>query len=254
MIKIAGTSVSPSNIDGQWPSGSIGRKIIDSMASSWAVYDYDSLDQLQFELKLRMNIIAASRDLDQSGVTFASFYYSKCNSNYWHFYNGGFLLKQGVKPSTAITDIFTNGSKYAFECATAMVIVFYKAVLESLPEATFNRLFAFNRRYAFAGLYLLGWWYRDEDLGFSSDKREDYFPGDYRYFKNPDVNPRTTEWQGENVIDMGDGTYYGHPIGVKTADQMISFLNAHRKPWARWSAYLMDMAGYPNFKYLSRYE
>lgn len=247
MIKIAGTTVFPSNIDGQWPSGSIGIKIIDIMDSSLAVYDYDSLGQLQFELKLRMNIIAASRDLDQSGVIFASFYYSKCNSDYWYFTrDGGFLLKQGVNPSTAITDIFTNGSKYSFECATAMIIVYYKAVLESLPVETFDRLFA--------GLYLFGWWYKDEDLGFSSYKRRDYFPGDYRYFKNPDVNPKTPEWQGENVIDMGDGTYYGHPIGIKTADQMVGFLNEHRKPLARWSAYLLDMAGYPDFKYLSRYE
>lgn len=250
MIKIAGTSVSPSSINGQWPSGSIERDIIDSMATSEAVYDYDSLDLLQFELKLRTNIIAASKDLAQSGVKFAGFSDSRCNSDYWYFKANefglkGFQLKQGVKPSTAITDIITNGSKYAFECATAMVIVYYKAVLDTLPEDTFNKLFA--------GIYLNGW-NRDEDLRFTSDKRVDYFPGDYLYFKNPDVNPRTAEWQGENVIDLGDGTYYGHGIGIQTADKMIASLNAYRKPGATRSAYLMDMAGYPDFKYLAMHE
>ena len=250
MIKIAGTSVSPSSINGQWPSGSSGRNIIDIMAISEVVYDYDSLDLLQFELKLRTNIIAASKDLAQSGVEFAGFSDSRCNSDYWYFKANefglkGFQLKHGVKPSTAITDIITKGSKYAFECATAMVIVYYRAVLETLPEETFNKLFA--------GIYLNGW-NRDEDLGFTSDKRVDYFPGDYRYFKNPDVNPRTPEWQGENVIDLGDGTYYGHGIGIQTADQMIASLNAYRKPGATRSAYLMDMAGYPDFKYLAMHE
>ena len=250
MIKIAGTTVSPSSIDGEWPPDSIGRNIIDRMASSGVVYDYDSLDLLQFDLKLRLNIIAASIDLDQSGVTFAIFEYSECNSAYWYFKTNelglrGFQLKQGVKPSTAITDIFTNGSKYSFECATAMVIVYYKAILESLPEETFNKLFA--------GIYLMDWHY-DEDLRLTWQREEDYFPGDRRYFKNPDVNPITPEWQGENVIDLGDGTYYGHGIGIRTADQMISSLNANRKPGATRSAYLMDMAGHPDFKYLGRHK
>jgi protein-glutamine gamma-glutamyltransferase len=81
MIKIAGATVSPSSIDGQWPSGSIERDIIDTMATSEAVYDYDSQDLLQFELKLRTNIIAASKDLAQSGVKFAGFSDSRCNSD-----------------------------------------------------------------------------------------------------------------------------------------------------------------------------
>lgn len=35
---------------------------------------------------------------------------------------GGFLLRSGVTPASAIRDIFRNGRQYGFECATAIVI------------------------------------------------------------------------------------------------------------------------------------
>lgn len=244
MIKISGALVDPNSINGQWPLGSIGRNIIDKMAASNLVYVYDTVDELKFELKLRINTIAASRALYKSGVSFATFYNSRCNSAYWNRTSeGGFQLKPNVKPSTAVLDIFNNGSKYAFECATAMVIVYYKAVIDTIQEELFNKLFM--------GIYLMDWRY-DEDLGLTWEKQLDYFPGDRRYFKNPQVNPLTPEWQGENVINLGDGTYYGHGIGIRTGAQMIASLNAHRKPGATQSAYLMDKGGHPNFKYLAK--
>ena len=54
---------------------------------------------------------------------------------------GGFLLKDGVKPSEAIKDIFVNSSLYGTECATAMVIVFYGAIVNVFPEEVFDRVF-----------------------------------------------------------------------------------------------------------------
>ena len=56
----------------------------------------------------------------------------------------------------------------------------------------------------------------------------DYLPGDCRYFNNPDVDPLTPEWQGENAIDLSGGMYYGHGIGIKTADKIIEILNHNR--------------------------
>ena len=47
------------------------------------------------------------------------------NDAYWRVSEAGALeLRYQVEPSTGIKDIFENGSKYAFECATAIVIVF----------------------------------------------------------------------------------------------------------------------------------
>jgi ubiquitin len=73
-------------------------------------------------------------------------------------------------------------------------------------------------------------WHYDRDLGVVySQGPGDFFPGDCRYFKNPDVNPETPQWQGENVIDLNDGKYYGHGIGIRTADEIINALNERRK-------------------------
>ena len=79
----------------------------------------------------------------------------------------------------------------------------------------------------------------------------DYLPGDCRYFKNPDVDPLTPEWQGENTIDLGNETYYGHGIGIRTSDKIIDVLNRFRKDDADTSAYLMNAATNPNYKLLA---
>ncbi|WP_373231568.1 protein-glutamine gamma-glutamyltransferase [Cohnella sp.] len=207
------------------------------------VYSYESLPELRFEMKLRTKIVETAHALLRSNSAFATFEKSKCNPMFWNLTEyGGFKLRSGVLPSTAIRDIFTNGSLYAFECATAKVIVLYKAVLDSIGEYSFNRYFT--------DLLLWDWNY-DKDLRLTTinTTRESY-PGDILYFKNPDVNPDTTEWQGENVVKLDDNLYYGHGIGITNANGIIAALNKHRKPNSTQSAYLMDQVTYLDFKYL----
>jgi protein-glutamine gamma-glutamyltransferase len=230
----------PNELYQQWSLTGMEKAIIEAKSASAKTYDYASQHELQFELSLRKEIVSSANALYRSGASFATFAESRCNDHYWELSRvGGFKLKEGVKPVDGINDIYTNGSKYAFECAVAMIIVYYKAVLESLNEEAFNKLF--NR------LYLFSWNY-DEDLSLSSYKPADVFPGDVRYFKNPDVDPKTPEWQGENVVDLGNGMYYGHGIGIKNAAQMIKALNKNRKPGAAQSAFLMDQVTRPDFK------
>ncbi|TDT51227.1 protein-glutamine gamma-glutamyltransferase [Fonticella tunisiensis] len=246
MIKISGSPINSNDVLNQYPQNSIERKIISILSSSSSTYNYKSLKELKFELNLRVNIINASRELNGTNFAFAVFRKSRCNPDYWERTDeGGFLLKKGVKPSHAIKDIYINASKYATECATAMVIVYYKALLNIFPEELFNDLFS--------EIYLMDWQHIDRDLGNIGymEKEEDYLPGDRRYFKNPAVDPVHPEWQGENAIDLGDGTYYGHGIGIKTAEKIIDILNKLRKNDAQISAYLMDLAGRPDFKYLA---
>ena len=78
-----------------------------------------------------------------------------------------------------------------------------------------------------------------------------YLLGDRGYFRNPDVNPKTPEWQGENVIVLPDSLYYGHGIGIADADDMIKALNSNRIAGAERSAYLLDMAGRPDYRQLA---
>lgn len=247
MIQIGTTVADPSALKREIGVNPVQADMIDILAQSPLVHSYDSLDQLKFELTLRYNTVAAAEALGISGANFGTYEHSQANPAYWILtHDGGFQLRPDVKPSDAIKDIFHNGSIYFFECSMAMVLVYYGAVLKSIGDDNFDRLFR--------DLYIHDWQH-DQDLGLTTynyDQRE-FLPGDVLYFKNPDFNPRTPEWQGENVVAMGRGYFFGHGVGILSAHEMISFLNRQRRPFSFRSAYLLDQATRPDFKYLSRF-
>ncbi len=247
MILISGAPVSISEIVRDDPASSVERQLLNQMSKSAEVYRYDTLKQLKFELALRREIVNAAAELNTSGMGFSVFYKSKCNPDYWdRADDGGFLLKSSVKPRDAIRDIFTNGQRYATECATAMVIVYYGALTKVFPEETFNTLFR--------SIYLMNWRKLDpllSEIG-TPKKVADILLGDRCYFINPEVNPKVPELQGENVIVLPNGLFYGHGIGITNADQIIKILNDNRREDATQSAYFIEnSAARPNFKRLA---
>ena len=225
-------------------SDPIERIIIQRMYETSVYYSYSFVDELSFELKLRKNIIVSARAMNKSNVEFEIFANARCNPKFWNLTNvGGFQLKPDVRPSDAIQDIYNNSSLYAFECATAKVIIFYHAVLNSMGEELFNRYFQ--------NLYLYSW-HSDSDLGITSTPSQQFLPGDVVYFINPDVNPKTSWWRGENAVVLEDDTYFGHGLGIVTKEKAIQSLNKMRKPNSNQSAYLMDRVTRPNFIHLAR--
>lgn len=246
MIKIAGKVFDISQLINEYDNQSVERELLKAMSASEEVYSYDTLEQLNFELKLRREIIKAAIELNQSRFGFAIFHDSRCNTKYWKkTNNGGFNLKSGVKASDAIRDIYINGREYATECATAMEIVYYKAMLEVMGDDSFNQLFN--------SIYLMNWDVREpllREIG-RPKKEKDMLLGDRAYFKNPQVNPETPQWQGENVIILPNERYYGHGIGIRTADEIIDSLNNNRRSGSTQTAYLMDTVARPNFKKIS---
>lgn len=242
MIQLSGM---PFQQSGMWPSGSIESVIIQRMHEDPVVYSYQSIDELSFELKLRKNIIVSARAMNQGHAQFEIFAKSRCNPQYWHLTNaGGFQLRRGVIPSDAIQDIYRNSSLYAFECATAKVIIYYHAVLNSIGEHLFNQLFQ--------NLYLYSWHF-DPDFGIQLINTDHFLPGDVVYFNNPDFDPETSWWRGENAVVLGDGTYFGHGLGIRTAEQMIQALNKRRKLGSNQSAYLTNLVTRPSFKHLAKF-
>lgn len=245
MIKISGKSVRPEEI-GNYPRGGTEKAVLDILSASDTQYQYSSPEQLKFELQLRAQIVAAARELSKSDFGFAVFRKSRCNPAYWdRTREGGFVLKPGAKPSDAINDIFANSSLYATECATAMMIIYYRALLKVYGDELFNRVFP--------RIQLMNWHHLDgrlQDAGNMFTPR-DYLPGDRRYFNNPDVDPLTPEWQGENTIDLGNGLYYGHGIGVYRENEIIQALSEHRSDDADDMPRLMKSVGRPDFKSLA---
>ncbi|MGV8982749.1 protein-glutamine gamma-glutamyltransferase [Clostridium sp.] len=246
MIIISNNIVKVDTFINEYKPNGIERDTINKMDLSKEWYEYDSLNQLQFELKLRKDIVIAAIRLNEDHMEFTAFRKSMCNLEYWdRTEEGGFILKKGIIPSAAVKDISINSSKYGTECATAMIIIYYQALLNILGEKLFNELFP--------EIHLMNWHYIDsllEDVGIL-EKHSDYLSGDRRYFYNPDVNPVTPEWQGENVIDLGKEIYFGHGMGIGNAEEIISELNKYRIEKAKEAAYLLDSAARPDFKNLA---
>lgn len=248
MIVVAGTALNPAALEDTYDSGSVQRALLNTMAKSANTYQYSNQSQLQIELDLRSEIVNAAYALNQSGLNFAGFHDTRCNEAYWtRTMNGGFRLNSGANAAAAISDIYTNGRAYATECATAMMIVYYKALLATLGETVFNQ--------TFTSIYLMNWDIREPLLAAVGmiAKVDEMLLGDRGYFVNPDVNPQTPQWQGENVIVLPNNLYYGHGIGLTTADRIIRSLNANRKPGAAKKAHFIEnKAGRPDFIRLSR--
>ncbi|BDG37258.1 protein-glutamine gamma-glutamyltransferase [Saccharococcus caldoxylosilyticus] len=244
MIRIQQSAVD-SSLFGPSSLSKSQEKIFEALLKSPETYVYQNKHQLLFEIVLRDRIIHSAVALAKSKVRFAIFRFSKCNEQFWIRNElGGFQLRKEVLPADAINDIFVNSHLYAFECATAIVIVFYKAVLDVIDQQTFNTLFS---------NLLLYDWHVDRDLGIKTKKGEDYLPGDCLYFKNPEFDPQTPQWQGENTIYLGDDLHYGHGIGVTTTAGIIAALNRKRKKFATKSAYLVPQTTRVDFAYLSKF-
>ncbi|WP_203363629.1 protein-glutamine gamma-glutamyltransferase [Bacillus sp. REN10] len=240
MITVAGMPFQQMN---NWPAGSVEYKIIQEMSKAPVVYAYSSINHLLFEVNMRKSIIKSARALNDSSARFAVFETSRANPRYWYVTPfGGFQQRQDVRPSDAILDIYKNSSRYAFECATAKVIVYYYAVLNVLGEPVFNQ--------AFPSIHLYSW-HADPDLGLKARDLEHVLPGDVVYFKNAEFDPNQSQWRGENAVVLEDGTYYGHGLGIGTAEQIIAELNKKRKPGASQPAYLSKLVVRPSFHHLA---
>lgn len=241
MITVAGRPYDLSSASGR-PGAD--RAILTALSDAGA--SFAIADDLDFETRFRGATVDAARALDHSGMGFSIFRRSRCNRRYWDRRgDGGFELASGANPSAAIEDIFRNGEAYATECATAIVIVYYKAALDTLGTSVFDRVFQ--------NMVLMDWQHINPELkeiGIMQDVGS-FVPGDRLYFNNPDVNPDTPEWQGENVILLGPDSYYGHGLGIRSAASMINALNHNRVEGARRTAYLMQEASRPDYRRLA---
>ena len=246
MLIISGRQANPAVLADEWGLNRVQREVVQRMAASGEEFVYPSPELLQFELKMRDHLVRSAIALYESGIAFSTFENSRANPVYWDRTElGGFRLRTGVPPSQGIINIFQEGRKYATECATAMVIILYHAVLQSIRREDFERMFA--------DILLYDWRY-DQDLDLQTTRTTTFLPGDILYFANPDHNPDKPQWQGENAVDLGRGMYYGHGAGIRDAESMIEFLNEQRRYGATRSAYLVPQATRPGFAYLFPYD
>jgi protein-glutamine gamma-glutamyltransferase len=241
MIQISGI---PFQQNQNWQLGGIENTIIQQIQNAPVSYSYNSAHELLFELRVRKNIIQSAVEMNNSQAVFTTFEYARCNPAYWQLTRaGGFLLRPDVRPADAILDIYRNSSLYAFECATAIAIIYYHAILNSIGSYSFNLLFQ--------NLYLYSW-HTDTDLGIVTFYSNHFLPGDVLYVNNPDFDRRTPQFRGVNAVVLNDGRLFGHGFNIRTSEEMIQILNEKRKPGSLQLSYITKLVTRPSFKYLFR--
>ncbi|MDM5211315.1 protein-glutamine gamma-glutamyltransferase [Peribacillus sp. NJ4] len=205
-------------------------EILQLLAEDSNVFEYRNFGYLNFDIQLRHRVIEAAISLDKSSPEFSTLDESASNEQYWRVSKDGtFTLQPGIPPHAALLDIFLNGRLYAFECGTAIVVTFLKAILDLIGPRNFDYLFSNVFLYNFRP---------PSNMALDIHQGTDYLPGDCVYFENPDHDLETPEWQGENAILLGNNLFYGHGIGITTAQGIIDELNSNRKPNATISAFL----------------
>lgn len=241
MIQISGV---PFKLNENWQLGNIEKTIIQQMQISPGYYSYHSEQELWFELQVRTKIIQSAKEMNISKAVFTTFVYARCNPSYWRLTRtGGFLLRPDVQPADAILDIYRNSSLYAFDCATAIPIIYYHAILNSIGSRLFNSLFR--------DLYLYSW-HTDTDLGIITFNSNQFIPGDVLYVNNPEFDRNQQQFRGINAVLLNDGRLFGHGFNIRTVEEMIQILNKKRKTGSNQSAYLTKLVTRPSFKYLFR--
>ncbi|MCP6682396.1 protein-glutamine gamma-glutamyltransferase [Bacillus nakamurai] len=232
MIIISGQTLRPQDI-ANWQTEESLLPYLNELIASPVQFDYGSIAELMFEVQLRRNIVQAAKELSGSGAKFATFAKTYGNTAFWRVTPEGALeLKYRIPASKAIRDIIENGAFYAFECATAIVVIYYLAVLKTVGNERFDS--------RFKNIILYDWHY--EHLPIYTETGHHFLLGDCLYFKNPDFNPQKAQWRGENVIVLGKDQYFAHGLGILTAEQIIQKLNSLRKKNAVQSAYLLSQA------------
>lgn len=240
MIQISGM---PSELMESLKVGDVERNIFQQMDKAHALYSYRTISEFLYELEMRKNMIESAEEMNEGQAEFTTFRYSRCNPKYWNLtQHGGFLLKSNESPSDAILDIYANSSLYAFECATACVIILHHAFLKSIGKQLFNSMFQ--------NLYLYSW-HTDPDLGLYTFYANHFIPGDVVYFNNPDYSPETPWFRGLNAVAMTEDKFFGHGFGIRTNEEMIQLLNDYRKEGSNQSAYLTNLISRPSFNQIS---
>lgn len=205
-------------------------------------------EQLRDKVRIGAAMVEACEAMARAKHQFALAHDQQFDSRLWDYLGGGgFIVKDGVRPSAALNGIFENPGQYKFECLTAQIIARYKAMLDLLGPKDFDLACPGLRVGPFRFEETLAEYFRFTGTGIEATpaRKTGLRAGDYTYFKNWDVSPDgyAAGWQGENVVALGGGKFYGHPFGIATEPEIVGFLNQHRRPGSTRSASMIEVQG-----------
>lgn len=234
------------NFDGQlnggdvaWTKGADGRVNVQQISQAMAD-----------RVRVGAAVVSACLEMHQAHHEFAIAPRQKFSSEFWrrdgqlsHF--ATFHLKPGAKASAAMNDVFLHPDAYRFECATALVLVYYRAIQKLIGDADFDRIM---------GDLKIGPWEFEADLErfllrsgrgdqpATEARAEALKFGEYTYTKNWAVS--WWGWakgcQGQNQIRLDQDLYYAHSYELVGQGDIVARENGARVFGAQTSASMTD--------------
>lgn len=211
--------------------GKYAMVVMDAMIASPYSHSYATKQSFINDVAFRAYHIRAARDLDKQRDGFNP---TATCQGCKHWYGKKFLaldpntqqqvevtgLMSKKPPSLAMLEIFDpkKPSMFEFECATAQVIAYDKALLDYMGAKDFDLLFS-----AGIQLHSLVW-----PGIYPPMKPWEALPGDGVAFRNPDSTNQAAK--NENALFLGGDEYYGHDLGVLTKERMLDVLKSSVKP------------------------
>jgi hypothetical protein len=226
VLKINGKLVKKSNDDPNYKKliavskDKAVEEILSTMINANGVlssFEYSKIDILIKEIKYRLLIISAAKQLDKVGAGFEdnSTKYAtiknKKGIRFWKEaktaqYQYTMLRTVGRDLEKCVNELYgKTGSQFKYECASAMTVVVMKAWVDyqkSIKKST-------KISETLAPVEIAGW--LQSTAFIENIAKTPLLPGDVIYL----VNPKATSdaWKGENLIYLGQQKYYGHGRG-----------------------------------------
>jgi hypothetical protein len=192
-----------------------------------------SLDSLAFELKLRKAIVENIDIPKKACWKFQGIPQAFTKSQYWQPTADGFgitLSAEGLKaPKQAILDLTHDSSQSRFDCNTALQVIYLASIIDVLDGEVFDRNFRTIELNGGTSEMKAIWLVRKEGAPQQEITKRPYpayYPGDWMKIKCP--------WgvgahNGENVIYICPGYYYGFPGGTKSYLQWVWEISSWKK-------------------------
>jgi hypothetical protein len=156
----------------------------------------------------------------------------RVSTAYWEgtLQPGFYQVRQYVRGSDAVNDIFENPKQYRFGDSYATTIVYLKAMLDLLGPTDFDRVVPSLTIGPFSLTpFVTQMAEVTGNTGQNADAqlRSELRAGDESYFLNPSASDDAKKARSDEqyAIYLGDGKWYAHPFGITTEEAILEYLN-----------------------------
>jgi hypothetical protein len=195
----------------EWSARDLVLESILSMALSPIIFDFPSLNELQANLRMRINVASLAR---RAELNFDTSRISRPEAYWAHLEGNGFVLKDGASLVEGIERALCpdiSGNHYSFSCQRASEYLMLHSLATELglsnPDKLMDIELQWKRAPLVADKFLNSFLMEIGSIQNPFPMRL-YVPGDRVWFKNPDdFSSNVQGYEGSWVIYLGSGQF-----------------------------------------------